>query len=391
MILLLGYGISNQAIEKYLISNKEKYYIYDDYLKEYQKIDQEILEEIKMVVKSSGIENDHFLIEYFIRKNITIVTDLEFYYLKRKYKNFTIVITGSNGKSTTVKLIKHFIGDAICCGNIGDSIGNYLEINKPLIIEVSSYMAEYCYNCQANIVGIINLYPNHLKHHKTFENYLKAKQNLINNDENQIILINSKDKEYFNSYSNVSFYDFLDNYLFYDFKYHDNAALAIYIALLYGLSLDEILKKLSDFNFLEHRIECFYEYNKILFYNDSKSTNFLALNYALNCFKDKKILLIVGGKLKEEVIYFDEVKNIKRVLINGENRFEIKKVLDNLNVENYIFKNLWQIVDNIMDYMDDIDVVLFSPGSESFDQFKNYEERGKIFKEIILKKISIVL
>ena len=172
VILLLGYGIGNQAIEKYLQSKYKEYYIYDDYIENYQKIDDEILSLVELVVKSSGIDNEHYLIKYLENKDIKIVTDLEFYYLYRKYQNFTAVITGSNGKSTTVKLIKHFIDDAICCGNIGDQIGNYLETNKPLIIEVSSYMAEYCFNCKANVVGYINVYPNHLRHHHDFDSYL---------------------------------------------------------------------------------------------------------------------------------------------------------------------------------------------------------------------------
>lgn len=390
VILLLGLGLGNQAILKFLKKYSFEYYIYDDNLLEYNQISLEIRDKIECVLKSSGIPNEHFLITYFKEKKIKIITDLEFYYLYRIYHNHSIIITGSNGKSTTVKLIKHLIEDIDLAGNIGDPIGNYLESNKPIVIEASSYMAEYCHHCEANVLGYINIYPNHLRHHKSFNNYLQSKKNLINNKDQQLIFINSKDYKYFNSGKQIIFYDSLMKYLNIDFLYYDNAILAINIALNYGINLETILKRLKYFQFLEHRLENFYQYNKISFINDSKSTNFIALNYALNQFVNQNILLIVGGKSKnkEEVIHLDNINGIKLILINGENRYLIKREIDKNKIENYLYDNLELLINDLDKYLDGIDVVLFSPGSESFDQFKNFEERGTKFKEKVLKKFK---
>lgn len=391
MFLLLGLGYGNLSIKKYLDKYDIKYCIYDDLKSKYSNLNNINLNEINCVVKSSGISNEHFLIKYFKNNNIEVITDLSFYYRFRKYNNFTALITGSNGKSSTVMLIKHLIGDCIVAGNIGDPICNYLEVNKPIIIEVSSYMAEYCFNSKANIIGFINLYPNHLRHHHTYNQYIASKCNLIDkNNKDLLVFINSKDYKYFNNY-NVIFYDVLNKYLNVEFLYLDNALLAIFIALNFGVSINEIYKKIKTFKYLEHRLELFLKYKNIEFINDSKSTNFLALNCAIKKYINNNVLLIVGGKIKEEDLFLDYKDNLKIVLINGENRFILKDFFDKLKIKNYVFNNLNDLIDKLDDFLFKIDIVLFSPGSESFDQFDNFEMRGKIYKEMILNKYQSVV
>ena len=389
MYLLLGLGKANESIKRYLEKRNVNFYIYDDNLLGYDELNDDLLDKVSIVIKSPGIDNEHFLIKYFKNKSIKIITDLEFYFLNRLYNPFTVIITGTNGKSSTVKLIRHLIGEGVVCGNIGDSVCNYLECDQPIIIEVSSYMAEYCFNSKANILGFINIYPNHLRHHHDFDSYLNSKLNLINGDNDQLVYINSINKNLFKGYI-VSYYDYLKNYINIDFKYKDNAMLAITIALNYGINLEIILKRLKTFEFLEHRLEEFFKYKDVVFVNDSKSTNIYALNCALDFYKDKNIILIAGGKLKEEDVKLKKYQNIKKIYLYGENKLFLRDKLYKYNTNIHVFDNLDNVISNIDDFYN-IDIVLFSPASESFDQFNNFEERGKYFKKIVLNKFQNML
>lgn len=394
---MLGLGIGNKAILEYLKKEKAIYYCYDD--KDPQNnLKQEDIELITCVVKSSGINNDHKLIKFYKDRNVKIITDLEFYYLYRKYKNFSIVISGTNGKSTTVKLIKHLIKDIDLAGNIGKPIGLFLDSRRPIVIEASSYMAEYCYNCEANIVGFVNIYSNHLKHHKDFNSYLLSKKNLINPKLEQLIFINSKDHKYFKDNKYLSFYDILDKYLneYNNYLYYDNILLSVIIALNYGIKLNEILYLLKSFENLKHRLESFYIFynnnQSVEFINDSKATNVIALNYALNYYKDKlsNMLLIIGGKIKEEDYNFSFL-NVKKILINGENRYILEDRIKKYGIEYIIYNNLNDLLDDLINNLNDINIVLFSPGAESYDQFDNFEKRGEFFKQKVLTIFNNVI
>lgn len=412
MILLLGYGISNKSIAKYLDKIEKDYIIYDDYAnKTYVSMDK-----IDLVIKSGSFKNEHPLILEAISKGIEIVSDLEYYYRCSNKNKELIVVTGSNGKSTTVSLIKNILGKSVDLGgNIGYPLFDFINSRKDMIIEASSYMNEYLSKFKAKYYVITNLYSNHLEHHDTYNKYIKAKLNLLKNIEHNDFLIYNYDNELLKEL--VRNYDcykipfsanktgngvFIDkNYIY--FNQHkiislkeisllgnhnlENVLASIAVTYCYGTIPSMIKLGISTFNGIEHRLERFMVRNNIEVYNDSKATNFMALKSALNSFDKKRILLVCGGEKKEDDynIINDSLKNVKEVIVNGQNREELLKYFSNKDVIVKSYPNLKELLcDKDKLFSENIDVILFSPGSPSFDQFENFEDRGRFFKENML-------
>ena len=411
MYLLLGYGISNQSVAKYFDSLKIDYLIYDDISNKininYDKID--------CVVKSGSIVNNHFIIEEAKKRKIRICSDLELFYNLSKNKKI-IVVTGTNGKSTTVSLIKEIIGKSVDLGgNIGVPLFEFIKSKKDIIIETSSYMNEYIDKFKAKYYCITNIYPNHLEHHKTFENYVNCKMKflknicktdyLIYNYDNLLLrrLVSNLDcyKVPFSKNEKVKGVYIKNNCVYFNMRKiielneikllgeHnlENVMASVATCYSYGIDHFEIKKGIMNFMGIEHRLEYVFTTNNIKIYNDSKSTNFLALKNALKSFGNKKILLIMGGSIKEDDInVIDEcINNVKKVVICGENKEVLINYFDNKKIEYEVYdclkdalkyKNNW--------FKEEIDVILFSPGAPSFDQFKNFEARGRFFKKNML-------
>jgi len=187
--LLLGYGISNKSVAKFFDNEKIKYDIYDDSLSN-ANINVAIY---KMVVKSGSISNEHNIIVKCKENNIKVVSDLELFYLFSKSRKI-IAITGTNGKSTTCTLLEKMTG-FILAGNIGKPLFDYIYSDKPIIIEVSSYMSEYIDYFKANIYGFLNIYPNHLDHHHCYEEYKRCKFNLLKNVTDDDFVVYNYDNE----------------------------------------------------------------------------------------------------------------------------------------------------------------------------------------------------
>jgi len=401
--LLLGYGISNKSVAKFFDNEKIKYDIYDDSLSN-ANINVAIY---KMVVKSGSISNEHNIIVKCKENNIKVVSDLELFYLFSKSRKI-IAITGTNGKSTTCTLLEKMTG-FILAGNIGKPLFDYIYSDKPIIIEVSSYMSEYIDYFKANIYGFLNIYPNHLDHHHCYEEYKRCKFNLLKNVTDDDFVVYNYDNEdvcnYINSkncikvpfsivnidegvikvfgkkiieITNIS--NSLINYL-------ENVLLSVKIAMILDVDIDKIRNVLSSFNNLKHRVDLIFNYKGIAFYNDSKSTNLYAMKTACDMFKsksnDKKVLLICGGK--DSYIDYDVLNSIdvNKVLLNGENRDYLEKFFLSKEINVYKYKTLKEVLDNLYKHLQNINVVLFSPGFQSFDQFSNFEERGLFFENYL--------
>lgn len=407
MILLLGYGISNKSIANYLDKIGEDYIIYDDYENETFIT----MDNINLIIKSGSFRNDHYLLLQAKLNNVEIVSDLEYYYRVTKEKEI-IVVTGSNGKSTTVSLIKNILGKNVdIAGNIGYPLFDYVNSRKDIVIESSSYMNEYLSEFKAKYYVITNLYSNHLEHHGSYNEYIKAKLNLLRNIEHNDFLIYNYDNELLREL--VKNYDcykipfskfktsrgvFIDkNYIW--FNQHkvisldditlvgehnlENILASVATTFCYGFNIDLIRVGITTFKGIEHRLEKFMVKNNIEVYNDSKATNFMALKSALDSFVNKRILLVCGGEKKSDNydIIKNSLKNVKEVVVNGENRYELLNYFQSKNIVSKSYEDLKSVVDDKEKLLnEDVDVILFSPGSPSFDQFKNFEDRGRFFK-----------
>ena len=172
--------------------------------------------------------------------------------------------------------------------------------------------------------------------------------------------------------------------------YPENVLATLLLYIWINKSYDGLVSKLNKFKGLEHRLECFYETSNYVFYNDSKSTNLYALNRAINVFRNDNLILICGGLLPKDS--FEDIlctynDNLKQIYIVGENKNYLKEIFIKSGYSENIIKiynSLEDVIINIKKYHEKI-VVLFSPGSQSFDKYKNFEERGKDFKELVFK------
>jgi len=437
-ILILGFSTTGIAAAEYFIKHNANVYI-----SEFNKKQEKDLSKIKTLedkgvklefgghsdlfiegsefcILSPSIPPESEILKRLDEKNIKYFSDLE--YLSFFEKDKMIVTTGTNGKTTTTALISHVLKEKYnCpyCGNIGISPFEYMDKNVDYYsIEASSYQLYYSPSLAPKIGVFCNLTPDHILWHKTLENYFEAKAKMFRNmDENSYAILNYDDellrklsreikaKVYFFSMQdrnmkNCAYFDSGKIY-FNDEEIIDskdlkivgahnmqNVMCAIITAKIIGLSHSEIKKALKTFKAIPHRLEYVRTLEGTDYYNDSKATNPEASIVAINSFKDKKVVLIAGGRdkktsLKDFILAVNE--KISKVILNGEATQRFKKELSKsgyLNIVNS--KTLEEAID--IASLDKPDIVLLSPACASFDMFENYEKRGDAFKDYVLSK-----
>ena len=374
-----------------------------------------------LIIKSPGISNNEKIIKKIKNKKIPIISEIEF--ASWFTKNPIIGVTGSNGKSTTVKILfklfKNKYKSAFLGGNIGIpfSLNVLEEISKNIkkcihIVELSSFQLEDIYYFKPKVSCILNLSEDHLDRHQSKDEYYKSKLNIIKNickksyfvynSENDDLtsIINNKKQNYipFGLYNeNNSF--FLKNNTITDKKSGEkidcnkiklkgkhnyaNIIAALEICKIFDFDFKSSLKIIKNFNPLKHRMEKIESNNKITFINDSKATNINSTISAIDSFSNK-IILILGGFSKGKTDYKNYInsKNIKTIICYGQ---EGKTIYNQLKIKYDLkyFKNFNDAVEFAVKISTLNDVVLLSPACSSFDQFNNFEERGDKFKDII--------
>ena len=371
---------------------------------------------IDFIVISPGINIDKCKIKNFLRNNSKkIITDLDIFFEINR-DSLIISITGTNGKSTTCKLIEKIFKtagyNAITAGNIGNPILN-LKINKKkilIILEVSSYQLQYSKIFKSKHAAILNIFPDHLERHKSMLNYTKIKSKIFyGQDINDYSYLNSNNnyskniKKIFkfkklksklilvneNSYKHLL--KNLKNSYFKSKGNKENLAFAYKISKNFNIKDQTILKALNSFKGLPHRQELIFSKNKFNCVNDSKATSFNASLQSLMNYK--KIYWILGGLPKyQDKFDLKKVSNkIVRAYVVGKTiNFFIKKIKKNLS-----YKKSYNIKNAINDILIDIKknkdtkfTILLSPAAASYDQFQNFEERGNYFKNIIISKLK---
>lgn len=430
--LLLGLGISNRSIQKFFDKHNIKYIVYDD-----NNInDLNNLKDINYIVKSNGVDNDHKLIKMVksLNKDVLVLSDLELFYrfFKCLSNRKIICVTGTNGKSTTVMLLKHILENVSLAGNIGYPLFDYLDdesLSKDIIIEASSFMGENLHSFIPDNSCLLNINNHHLDRHKTLENYIKCKEKIIwktkgvlcfNDDDllvrdvvyritcNKISYSKTSLKTDVYKVGNNIYYK--ENFIMslndldsklqeYFSKYIDNLLACISLSISYNISVKDIRNKVMSFTPMSHRYEyigCInYNNKQIKVINDSKSTNCASLNMALSRL-NSNALIICGGKEEngfELKIEPNSLNYVKYALINGENRFTLKSEFEKYSIEVILYDNLDNLLDNLKEFIyahiEEIDEIIFSPGSQSYDQFKSFEERGDFFKSKLVKLFNL--
>ena len=329
-------------------------------------------------------------------KGIPIISELELAYSMCPAP--IIAVTGTSGKTTVTTLIGQMLAssgrDAIVCGNIGNPLsGEIKRIKKDsiVIIEVSSFQLERIKNFRPKTSVILNISENHLDRHKDMEEYVSAKLKIFSNQNGKdVLFLNGRDgllKKISNQPKcRVEFFDKYKDFRKRHNIENENFLAAISAASLEGVSEDVMLKVISEFKGIEHRLEHVSTINGVDFINDSKATTVSSVEWALKSL-DERIILIMGGKYKGGD--FSRLKDFVNKKVNyiiaiGEARPQIKKGLAGIK-EILEEEDLEGAVRVAFEKADKGDKILLSPGCSSFDMFKNYEERGRVFKELCLK------
>lgn len=375
-----------------------------------------------IIIKSPGIHPDDAILKKAHKYKVTVMSELAFALENSKYKKI-IAVTGTNGKTTTTdlisKIVKAVYKDSIVSGNIGFPLADkalQTTKNTYITMELSSYQLEDTPKFRPNISVLLNITPDHLEHHKTMKTYIKAKENiLINQKCEDFAVINYDDKlcrkTAKKTKAKIIFFSKkpLKNGVFYNNgkiviitgKKHieiepkvnivgmhniENILAATAATYAAGITPTAIEKVISKYKGVEHRIEFIKTLNDVDYYNDSKSTNVDSVRVALESFNGN-ILLIMGGR--DKGYSYAPLKQlmkqkVKVVFLIGEASNKIKKDLKDASVffDVHTIKNA---LEHIFKTVQKGDIVLLSPACSSFDQFRDFEERGAVFKQLVNK------
>ena len=408
--LVYGLGLTGKSVVNFFKKNRiDNYYVWDDYANNLYKSKRadnlkKVLDKVDYIVLSPGVN----LIKSKNKKKILkykkkIITDLDIIYLIKNFHR-SIVVTGTNGKSTTCKILAHLLKKnnfkVLVGGNIGTPILNLkIKKNNFLIIEASSFQLAYSQFICPNYAMLLNITNDHIDWHGSMKNYINSKFKIFKiQKKNHYSFLNKKLKFEFQkrkllgkliipqipTYRKLK-YKIKNSYLKMDIN-DENMSHAFALSKLLRISEKSFVKSLDSFKGLQHRYEVFLKKKNYVFINDSKATSFQSTRFALE--NTKNIFWIVGGlpKKNDKINLTYTKKNIIKSYIIGKNISFFKKQIEN-KVNYVISKNLQDAVRQIF-----VDIkslkkrhisVLLSPASASFDQFLNFEVRGERFKSLI--------
>jgi len=363
--------------------------------------------ELDQIIVSPGISMEHPIIAKAKKLNIQINNEIDIF-AKSEPKAKVIGVTGTNGKSTTSTLLGHIIkfhGYKVQVGgNIGKAATSLEDpgIKGYIILELSSFQLEICSYLKLDGAVILNITPDHIEWHGNLKNYYNAKIKISSLlKKNAPLVISSNDNlskkasEKLKKSNNVLRIDENDRKktdLFKDSIHHkENIIGSIKLLSSLGMSEKKSLLAINTFKGLPHRMEVISIKDKITFINDSKATNAEAVSKALGFFKN--IFWIAGGLGKSNGIKgaLGHLKNVKKCYLFGESKNDFFNELSpklNCAIFETMEKALRAVFNETLKSEEEI-TVLFSPGASSFDQFKNFEDRGNKFKELTFKIWSI--
>ena len=408
---ILIYGLGKSGISSFrFLRNKADIYLFDDLKNTHPKqISKLKLLKIKfdIIIISPGINIFNCKLSKFLKLNKKkIYTDLDVFFTF--YKNKCITITGTNGKSTTAKILYEVLKDqkkdVRLIGNIGNPPLNEKRISKNTIfvIEASSYQLDYSQLFSSKYSIILNIKPDHLERHKTLQNYVDAKFKLLDSQSKSClafvksddVLISRKLKtKKFNCKivkvnTKKNYNDFLEikNKYFLTESNRENLSFIIELAKKLKLKNYLLQKTIKNFKGLKYRQQIIIQKKYLTIINDSKSTSFSSSVGMLK--KDSNILWLLGGIYKKGDKLELKKKDLSNVtaFIYGENKnFFNKQLRSKVKFKNY--KNLQDAVKNVFSIIKKKRsvkyTILFSPCAASFDRFKNFEERGLYFNRLV--------
>ncbi len=390
---------------------------------EENKHTEDLILNADLIIKSPGIPDTADLILKANTQNIPIISEIEF---AGRYTDAKMIcITGSNGKTTTTELTYHILKKAGLnvgiAGNVGSSLARQVaEDNFDIyVVELSSFQLDGMKDFKADIAVLLNITPDHLNRYENkFENYAASKFKIIQNQEKTDAFIYCEDDDVITSeiakrLIKAKKFPFSVKKTVKPGAYRKNGKIIIDIttkqftmengllalegdhneynsmaagitAMLNNISDEQLKTSLSDFTGVEHRLEKYLKIRNVQFINDSKATNVNSVWYALQTVNEK-IVLIMGGQDKgnEYGTLKDLVRRkVKAIVAMGIDNKPILNAFEEI-VPVYDTNSMETAVKTAYELADEGDTVLLSPACASFDLFKNYEERGRLFKEAV--------
>ena len=432
-VLVYGLGVSGISTVKSLAEMDYQVYTYDKNKIEIEQLkgynyspisDSKIMDiDYDFVVKSPGIKpGDDLLVR--LAEKFEIISDIELSYRLFPDKKF-LAITGTNGKTSTTSMISHILNEngirAISVGNIGEGILWQMKNNDAVFVEeLSSFQLKDTSSYHPHIGAILNISPDHIDWHGSYEDYINSKFNIAKNqDKTDYLIINHEDNILsknmdkfkaniyeFSSKREVAKGLYLENdkIIFseadkkievLDVKElkiignhnYENLMAAILETYLFGLDFYQIARASKTFVSIEHRLEFVDEVNGVKIYNDSKGTNVDSSIKAINSFTDP--IIIIAGGYDKKIDYSDYVKaftkNGKEMIILGETKEMLKDLCQKYSVKYKVVDDMDQAVRYAVSIAQSPDIILLSPASASWDMYDSYQTRGRDFKEKIDK------
>jgi len=436
-IFILGLARSGFAAAKYLIEHNNEVILNDG--KEEDKLDKNQIEELKALgvklvlgshpddlldesfdylIKNPGVPIDHKYVLKARELGVEVINELEMAYRLLPKTVSIIGITGTNGKTTTTTLtyevMKEAYGERVhLAGNIGYPLSSIIDKVKDddiIVIECSCQQGENFKEFHPHVGICTNFTEAHIDFMKTYEHYKETKSRMFyaqSEDDIAILNYSNKDvmdtmkniksiKKYFSSKDNVDGCHLVDDKIYYyddevmsihDIKIKgmhnvENVMAVIMAVKEYNVSNEIIKKVVSTFNGVEHRLEYVKTINGVDYYNDTEATNIKCTQIALSSFKEPTIIFLGGlerGQNFDDLT--DYITNVKAIIAIGTCRERVREFAEKNNIDVYVYEHLTDGFDKAASIAEPGDVVLLSPASASWDQYKECEVRGAEFKK----------
>ncbi|MDQ0350524.1 UDP-N-acetylmuramoylalanine--D-glutamate ligase [Alkalibacillus filiformis] len=381
----------------------------------------EVLEGVDLVVKNPGIPHHHNIIQEAEKLNVPIVTEVELAY--EMIDGPLIAITGTNGKTTTTTLIYELLKEAgqepLLAGNIGQVASEVVRKQKdqqPVVMELSSFQLKAIQNFKPDVSVLLNITEAHLDYHKSREDYVSSKLNIIKRQTNEDLVVYNGDDStvteqlddravqkmaftinhfsrrgasfdgqsiYFNNEWVIN----CENVVLPGMHNLENVLASVAVAKHFSVKNEVIQTVLSRFIGVKHRLQFVENKKGRLFYNDSKATNILATTKALQSF-NRPIVLIVGGLDRGNDFdeLFKQFSHVRSCVAYGEASEKIKQAAERHQFDGLcVVDNLEHATQKAYEQSIEGDIILLSPACASWDQFKSFEDRGDMFIEVVHK------
>lgn len=442
-VLVFGSGISGTAAGRLLLCQGAKVVLYDGNVSlDKEKIHAqiaggtagevevilgelplEVLDSLSLTVISPGVPTDLPIVEEMRRRKIPIWGEIELAYVFGKGE--VLAITGTNGKTTTTALLGEIMKEAgkdtFVVGNIGNpytDIALETKSDSVIVAEMSSFQLETVHTFRPKVSAILNITPDHLNRHHTMEAYIEAKEKIAGNQtKTDFCILNYEDEVtrkfgekieaevlFFSSQRKLKRGVYLENgSIVFDLgekiqlchveelqllgiHNYENVMAAAAMAFSYGIPIESIQKTVKKFKGVEHRIEFVAEKNGVAYYNDSKGTNPDAAIRGIRAMK--RPTLLIGGGYDKESSYEEWIQSfdgkVKKLVLIGATKEKIAETAEKLGFKDVVLADTFEEAFSLcVEMAAPGDAVLLSPACASWGMFKNYEERGDKFKELV--------